>query len=240
MSNNKIIYFFIKYFKLEKSNNQNSEEPAPEAGAKPEDKAAVPEKKEGAAASDAKTATNPTLPNANKKKDTTNVAGNLKFQNVHISASPYKVTSCDQVLLIPGKRIFPENDYTKKIDAFFTMSAYMVNSFETKDSNKFLESIAMSHMKTMPYVLGGSKNCLYFQDSITTRKITLCIEDPVVLEEIQTAFMTLFNCRNGRGITGDDKNVEKLAKILCETPKDNKKFDEIKQDFANELRKVGV
>lgn len=143
--------------------------------------------------------------------------------------------------MIPGKRIFPENDYTKKVDAFFTISAYMVNMFESKDSNKFLESIAMSHIKIMPYILTGSKNCLLFQDSVTYRKITMCLEDPNLMNEIQEAYLALFNCRNGGNIVAKkEENVEKLMKVLCDMPKDHKNYEEIRKNFGDELRKVGV
>ncbi len=144
------------------------------------------------------------------------------------------------MLLIPGKRIFPENDYTKKIEAFFTISAYMVNSFESKDSNKLLESIAMSHMNIMPYILQGSKNCLFFQDNVTKRKISMCLEDEMVLKEIQTAFVTLFNCRNGGRMPTDDTNVMKFTKVLCHMPKNHTNYKEVKQSLTEELQKVGV
>jgi len=126
------------------------------------------------------------------------------------------------------------------VEAFFTISAYMVNVFESKDSNKFLDSIAMSHIKTIPYVLQGSKNCLYFQDSVTLRKISMCIEDVTVLEEIQKAFITLFNCRNGGKMPQPDQNVEKYMKVLCNMPKDHKNFTEVKKSLAEELQKTGV
>lgn len=184
--------------------------------------------------------TAPAAPKPPQIKNTTNVAGNLKVPTIQIQSSPYNVTSCDQVLLIPAKRISEENDYTKKVDAFFTMSAYMVNLFESKDSNKLLDSVAMSHMKTMPYILQGSKNCLYFQDSVTLRKISMCIEDANMLEEIQTAFMTLFNCRNGGRMPPPDRNVEKLLKVLCEMPKSHKNYEEVRKSLSEELQKVGV
>lgn len=116
----------------------------------------------------------------------------------------------------------------------------MVNVFETKDSNKFLDSIAMSHIKNMPYILTGSKNCLFFQDSVTLRKISMCIEDANILEEIQKAFTTLFNCRNGGKMPVPDQNVEKYMKVLCTMPKDHKNYNEVKKNLAEELQKVGV
>jgi len=179
-------------------------------------------------------------PNRDPDQNTTNVAGNLKKPVVHINDPPYNVTSCDQVLFIPGKRIFPENDYTKKVDAFFSMSAYMINMFESKDNNKFLESIAIRNMRTMPYILTGSKNCLIFQDTVTVRKITMCLEDNQILKEIQEAFLQLFNCRNGGRMQNRDDSVEKLYKALCNTPKTHPNYAEIKNGFAEELKKVGV
>lgn len=98
----------------------------------------------------------------------------------------------------------------------------------------------MSHIKTMPYILQGSKNCLYFQDSVTLRKITMCLEDANVLDEVQKAFLTLFNCRNGGKMPLPDQNVEKLMKVLCEMPKEHKNYQEVRKSLSEELQKVGV
>lgn len=68
----------------------------------------------------------------------------------------------------------------------------------------------------------------------------MCIEDANMLLEIQKAFLTLFNCRNGGKMAKTDKNVEKLMKVLCEMPKDHKNYQEVRKSLTEELQKVGV
>jgi len=68
----------------------------------------------------------------------------------------------------------------------------------------------------------------------------MCLEDDNMLQEIQTAYQTLFNCRNGGRMIGGDKNVEKLMKVLCEMPKEHKDYQEVRKSLSEELQKVGV
>ncbi len=120
------------------------------------------------------------------------------------------------------------------------MNANMVNMFESQDSNKFLESIAMSHLKIFPYILTGSKNCLLFSDSVTSRKITMCLEDPKMMSDIQKAFLTLFSCRNKGRLPKKDINIKEMIKTLSNIPKDHKRYEKIRKDLSREFEKNGV
>lgn len=192
-----------------------------------------------------KAATQPTPPpkpsvngtSGNVTKET-NVAGNPKLEGVQIDKAPYVLTNCDQVLLFPGKRIFPENDYTKKIPAYFTMSAYLVNVFTQKNSSDLLQSVAVANMNTMPTVLQGSKDCMFFADNVTFRSFTMCLEEPV-LSQIQKAFQQFYNCRNGYGFNSNP-DVNSLMKALCNTNKTAPNYTALRKKFKNEMTKVGV
>lgn len=165
------------------------------------------------------------------------MAGNPKV-DVQIDKAPYVVTNCDQVLLFPGKRIFPENDYTKKIPAYFTMSAYMVNAFTAKNNSDLLQSVAVANMNQMPSVLQGSKDCMQFYDTKTFRSFTMCLEEPI-LGQIQKAFQTFFNCRNGFGFDRDP-GINNMMKLLCNTNKTAPNYTALRNKFKDEMTKVGV
>lgn len=96
--------------------------------------------------------------------------------------------------MFPGQRIFPENDYGKKKEAFFIMSALLLNSFEKKDSSKFLNSIKLSDINKAPSILQGSKNCLFFSSSAASTNTTICIEDRKEREDIIDSFNFLKKC----------------------------------------------
>jgi hypothetical protein len=115
--------------------------------------------------------------------------------NYSISEPPYLVKSCDQVLLIPAKRIYDFNDYCKKSDGFLTVSVYMVNLFEAKDSNKLVESITLDKMTQMPQVLSGAPGCIDFQGG--DKRIAACFDYPESVTEVIQAYQDFLRCRMG-------------------------------------------
>ena len=115
--------------------------------------------------------------------------------NFSISAAPYKVKSCDQVLLIPAKRILNFDDYCQKQDGFFTMSIYMVNLFEAKDSNKLVESITMDKLTNIPSKLAGAPGCIDFRGS--TKRIAVCVGSQDTVDQLIQAYMDFMRCRMG-------------------------------------------
>jgi hypothetical protein len=115
--------------------------------------------------------------------------------NFSISSPPYTVKSCDQVLLIPAKRIMDFNDYCKRQDGFFTMSIYMVNLFEAKDSNKLVESITMDQLTNLPVALAGAPGCIDFRGS--SKRIAVCLDSPDIVDQLIQAYMDFMRCRMG-------------------------------------------
>lgn len=118
------------------------------------------------------------------------------------------------------------------------MSAYMVNAFAAKNSSELLQSVAVANMKTMPSILQGSKNCLAFSDSVTNRGFSMCLDEPV-LGQIQKAFQTFFNCRNGFGFD-KDPNINGLMKLLCNTNKTAPNYTALRGKFKEEMERVGL
>jgi hypothetical protein len=96
--------------------------------------------------------------------------------------------------MFPAKLIFPENDYSKKIEAFFTMSSSMLNTFEKKDNSKLLKSFNIKNTINNPYVLQGSKSCLLFSNKLFQANTTVCIEDANQRQDIINSFNFLKKC----------------------------------------------
>jgi hypothetical protein len=114
--------------------------------------------------------------------------------NITIATPPYFVTRCDQVLQATIQRITDMNDYCKKQDAFMTMSTYMINLFESKDSSKLLLSLNLSRLN-VPEKLPGAPGCI----GLTTPwvKLGVCFTTPDVATQFIVAFDSFTKCRLG-------------------------------------------
>jgi hypothetical protein len=176
--------------------------------------------------------------------NSTNVIG-ISKGNIIVDAMPYKVTQCDQVVQITAQTIKDYDDYTSRSPAFFTMSAYMINLFESKDNNKLIESIDLGHIKILPHILQGSKSCMIFKDDVNFRNASICLDDTQTSDAIEKAYGDLMTCRLGGTIRGFDpltiNNVltascngfEKTAGVEYDLPN-------IRNNLSDELKKAGV
>jgi hypothetical protein len=185
--------------------------------------------------------TNATAPIAN----TTNVVGALATEDVIVNKAPYEITKCDQVIMLDAKRIGNPDDFTSRAPAFYTMSAYLINMFESKDNNKLLESINLAHIKVLPNLLQGSKTCLLFQDGYSDRNITLCLDDKLTLESIKKSYSDFMTCRMGGDLKGfDPVTINNVLTASCNgfNSTTGAKYDlpKIKEQISEELKKAGV
>jgi hypothetical protein len=133
------------------------------------------------------------------KTNSSNALGHVGPSNYSISSPPYVVKSCDQVLLVPVKRILDLNDYSKREDGFLTMSIYMINLFEQKDSNKLIESISMNKLRNIPSPLTGAPGCINFKGS--SKKIGICVENNTLVQELIKANEDFKKCAKGQSLT---------------------------------------
>lgn len=128
------------------------------------------------------------------KINATDAVGKVGFTNYSVVKPPYKVKRCDQILLLPGKRLDPA-DYCKKDDAFMTMSIYMMNFFLTKDPNKLVESFPMYEITQIPSALPGAPGCTMWMTK--TRSFPFCYASAEILDQVIEAYYAFLNCRKG-------------------------------------------
>jgi hypothetical protein len=172
-----------------------------------------------------------------------NVVGSPKPEIV-IAASPYDLKSCDQVITLTAETIADHNDYTSRKAAFFTLSAYLVNMFESADTNLLLESINLGHIKQIPNILQGSRNCLQFKDDFSGRNLTMCMTDTTTTEQVQSAYNTFMTCRSGGDLNEfDPVTINNVLSASCNgfNSTQGVSFDmpTIRKQMADELRKGG-
>ena len=138
--------------------------------------------------------------------------------------------------MFPAKRIFPENDYSKKIEAFYTMSASMLNTFEKKDNSKLLKTFKLKNVKNNPYVLQGSKSCLLFSNKGIQANTTVCIEDANQRLDIINSFNFLKKCSKKSPKPKKVKKAKKSKKV--NKAKKSKKANKVKKKKnANKAKK---
>lgn len=132
----------------------------------------------------------------------------------HITASPYHVTACDQVIEIQAKYLTDLTDFSKKADAFFTFSLYMINQFAQRDVNTIMNSISMYKLKTTPSIITGSVSCVSFAAS--SNNITICLPDKDTANQIIEAFNQFMKCRIGDNLKSTPAaTVQRILKAGC-------------------------
>lgn len=128
------------------------------------------------------------------KINATDAVGKVGFTNYSIYKAPYKVKRCDQILLLPGKKLNPK-DYCEKEDAFMTISIYMMNFFLKKDPNKLVESFNMYEITQIPSAMPGAPGCTMWMTK--TRSFPFCYASTEILEQVIDAYYAFMNCRKG-------------------------------------------
>ena len=145
----------------------------------------------------------------------TNAAGFFS-NSTRIVGTPYKITTCDQVVEIDAERITDYKDYSKKEKAFFTMSIYMVNMFGSKDSNTMKESISLDNFINTPSVLQGSVSCVDFF-GMHDKRFSICLPDKETAKNVIDTFNLFLKCRLGDNLKNqpDAKTMKNILKASC-------------------------
>jgi hypothetical protein len=149
------------------------------------------------------------------QKNASNALGYVGPSDYSITSFPFKIKRCDQVVLLPVKRMTDFNDYCKTSEAFFTMSVYMVNLFESKDSNKLLESITLDKLTNVPTQIVGAPNCLDFKGT-NGKRMGICFSNEVEVKNIIYGFKDFMKCRLGdnlKDLSMDD--MDRVLKLSC-------------------------
>lgn len=74
--------------------------------------------------------------------------------------------SCDQIYSFNITYIPDMKNVTFKKQGFMTMSAYLINIFETKNNSRLINSINLHHIKDQPSVIQGSNFCMEIKSNI--------------------------------------------------------------------------
>jgi len=149
----------------------------------------------------------------------TNATGKLVEDKWVITEAPYKLKRCDQVLLIEGATIpsynakLPEKkDYAHRLNNFFTLSAYMINSFTGRGGKNINGHILLEDLRDIPSKIYGAPLCLVFNvkqspGMFQQKPMVMCMNSPEEVTQIIEVYMDFLKCRIGDNL----KNVDPTA-----------------------------
>jgi hypothetical protein len=146
-----------------------------------------------------------------KFNNASNAVGIVGQRNNSITSLPNKVVQCDQVILIPVKRLTNFSNYCEQSDAFFTMSAYIINLFDSPSADQLLESIMLDKLKGYPTQVPGAPYCLDFSNKKDVR-LGICFGSKEKTKSIVDAFNSFMRCRLGDNLK--DLSKQKLRELF--------------------------
>lgn len=135
----------------------------------------------------------------------TNALGNLGNDSYQY---PNDIKRCDQVIKIESKLIDPSNEKTF-IPILLTLSAYMVNLLNNKNSGELLYTVYTNELKGFPKINENSLECIIFLRKRLAR-LEVCFNDSKIANNIYENYRKLFSCGKGNGM--DDSNIYYIIK----------------------------
>lgn len=108
----------------------------------------------------------------------TNALGYLLSSNTTYIYNPFDpMTSCDQVYMFNAQTIPDLNNVAVKSAVFITMSPYIINMFEFKNSSKvLLNSINLRHLSSGVEIIPGSNFCVKLKNSVRNNPMSICFD----------------------------------------------------------------
>jgi hypothetical protein len=153
--------------------------------------------------------------NVFKKYDNaTNAIGIVQNSTKAIRSLPDKVTSCDQIILVKVKRLKDFEDFCQVEEAFFSLSVYVANLFDTERPDRLLESMTLDKIQYIPHFLTGAKNCLDFLSRDNAR-MGVCFDNKEQAESAIQAYDSFSRCRLGDDLHSTKDQIKKIIEMSC-------------------------
>jgi len=152
----------------------------------------------------------------NSDNKATNAVGKIGPKNFAITKAPYKVYSCDQVIVVSGETFSDPRDYSKRKPALFTLSVYMVNHFDSNDGKTMRGHLLVENVTDLPDVIMGAPTCLDFLDNKNMKRLVMCLPSQGIAHQIKEAYMSFLKCRMGDNLKAlDSKEIKRVFQAAC-------------------------
>jgi hypothetical protein len=133
----------------------------------------------------------------------------IQVNNAQIKNPPYKIERCDQVVFVSGERFTSFYNYSERHKTFFEIDIYVVNMFDSKNTEKLIESVEQSSLSKLPDFIEGTRTCLDIQVSNEHKRFPICLESQEIMKQIQQVFLDFWRCRKG----DDLNNISSICKL---------------------------
>jgi len=144
-----------------------------------------------------------------------------------ITASPFKVKECNQILMFDAEYIEDLRDYRKRKPAFFTINVLSVHMFKTRDANNLIHSVNFPTIKRDVEPLKGAKGCLSVEGGDSSADLTICFKSDADSENLLNAIKNFKKCRQGENLVEVSEETLKALNKQCEGEKKPSNPDEI-------------
>lgn len=139
--------------------------------------------------------------NINKRKNLNSYGKRVKDNKI-INSYPFKLESCDQVIMIEGEYLKFSKEYICLKKGLFLISFQAINIFEDDSPDSLKDSLDLSDLYTCSSKLRPSEKCI----DLTTKynqRMTICSE---FIDQINKALNDFGECRKGNTIKPKNSN----------------------------------
>ena len=141
-----------------------------------------------------------------------NTLGQPKIGSL-LKTAPYNLTSCDQIMELEGKTV-EFDDYSKKSERKFYLSAYFVSELNKTEGNKLVKSIPLADVKIAPALVKGAPNCVLFTSKL--ENLIMCLKDEKDVNSVLENYAKFMKCREGKQLVDPNVKQINITKILTE------------------------
>jgi hypothetical protein len=137
----------------------------------------------------------------NKRKNLNSYGKRVKDNKI-INSYPFKLESCDQVIMIEGEYLKFSKEYICLKKGLFLISFQAINIFEDDSPDSLKDSLDLSDLYACSSKLRPSEKCI----DLTTKynqRMTICSE---FIDQINKALNDFGECRKGNPIKPKNSN----------------------------------
>jgi hypothetical protein len=115
-----------------------------------------------------------------------------------IDKAPYELERCDQIVAMNAEYIPNVDDFTKRAQGFFTLTAYHLNRFENHDAASLERAILWADQRIPPSEPQGAENCLLIDGGIYEKPLMVCFKTRDEFNVFKDLIGLFEDCRSGK------------------------------------------
>ena len=139
-----------------------------------------------------------------------------------VDKAPYELERCDQTVAMNAEYIPNIDDFTKRAQGYFTLTAYHLNRFEKKDGASLEHAILLADQRIPASEPQGAENCLLIDGGSYEKPILICFKTRDEFNIFKDLLSSMEDCRAGKMVgngslahneTAGEKNSQHMGDI---------------------------